>query len=152
MTIREMTKEDCEAVWELQKTCFTVPWSLDSIRAMFGTPGYLSLIAMEDGILAGYAGIKQVLDEADITNVAVHPDRRRQGTGRQLLRELLHKAVGQGVRRIFLEVRTSNEAAQRLYAQAGFQMVDRRKHYYEKPVEDACIMLWDAGDGASNSY
>ena len=135
MTIREMTKEDCEAVWELQKTCFTVPWSLDSIRAMFGTPGYLSLIAMEDGILTGYAGIKQVLDEADITNVAVHPDRRRQG-----------------VRRIFLEVRDSNEAAQRLYAQAGFQMVDRRKHYYEKPVEDACIMLWDAGDGASNSY
>ena len=94
MTIREMTKEDCEAVWELQKTCFTVPWSLDSIRAMFGTPGYLSLIAMEDGILTGYAGIKQVLDEADITNVAVHPDRRRQGTGRQLLRSFYTRPSG----------------------------------------------------------
>lgn len=75
MQIKKMSERDCGAVWELQKKCFSVPWSLESIREMFETEGYLNLTAWEDGVLAGYIGIKAVLDEADITNVAVHPDR-----------------------------------------------------------------------------
>ena len=144
--IKKMSERDCGAVWELQKKCFSVPWSLESIREMFETEGYLNLTAWEDGVLAGYIGIKAVLDEADITNVAVDPDRRRQGIGKMLLRELLAKAGDMGIRRIFLEVRVSNTAARALYEQAGFRTVDVRKNYYEKPKEDAYIMVWENGE------
>ena len=58
--IRKMTEEDCEEVWELQKTCFSTPWSLESIREMFITEGYLSLIALEYDSIVGYIGIKEI--------------------------------------------------------------------------------------------
>lgn len=141
--ITEMTEEDCAAVWELQKTCFSTPWSMESIREMFTTEGYLSLTARTDDSIVGYIGIKAVLDEADITNVAVHPQWRRRGIGQMLLTDLLGKAADRNVKRIFLEVRVSNEAALALYSQAGFQIIDKRKNYYEKPKEDAYIMVWD---------
>lgn len=148
IVIRTMSERDSSAVWELEKKCFSVPWSEESIRAMFSEKGYWNLTAMDDGSLIGYIGMKAVLDEADITNVAVDPDRRRQGIGKMLLRELLAKAGELGIRRIFLEVRVSNTAARALYEQAGFRTVDGRKNYYEKPKEDAYIMVWESGEGS----
>lgn len=142
--IREMTQEDSQDVWVLQKQCFSVPWSLDSIQKMFVTEGYYNLIAKQGEVLVGYIGMKTVLDEADITNVAVHPAWRRQEIGKKLLQGLLERAVQQGVCQIFLEVRESNIAARKLYTQAGFKDVDKRKNYYEKPKEDAYIMTWKA--------
>ena len=146
IVIRTMSERDSSAVWELEKKCFSVPWSEESIRAMFSEKGYWNLTARDDGSLVGYIGMKAVLDEADITNVAVDPDRRRQGIGKMLLRELLAKAGDMGIRRIFLEVRVSNTAARALYEQAGFRTVDVRKNYYEKPKEDAYIMVWENGE------
>ena len=148
IVIRTMSERDSSAVWELEKKCFSVPWSEESIRAMFSEKGYWNLTARDDGSLVGYIGMKAVLDEADITNVAVDPDRRRQGIGKMLLRELLAKAGELGIRRIFLEVRVSNTAARALYEQAGFRTVDARKNYYEKPKEDAYIMVWESGEGS----
>ena len=146
IVIRTMSERDSSAVWELEKKCFSVPWSEESIRAMFSEKGYWNLTARDDGSLVGYIGMKAVLDEADITNVAVDPDRRRQGIGKMLLRGLLAKAGDMGIRRIFLEVRVSNTAARALYEQAGFRTVDVRKNYYEKPKEDAYIMIWESGE------
>lgn len=148
IVIRTMSERDSSAVWELEKKCFSVPWSEESIRAMFSEKGYWNLTARDDGSLVGYIGMKAVLDEADITNVAVDPDRRRQGIGKMLLRELLARAGKLGIRRIFLEVRVSNTAARALYEQAGFRTVDVRKNYYEKPKEDAYIMVWESGEGS----
>lgn len=148
IVIRTMSEKDSSAVWELEKKCFSVPWSEESIRAMFSEKGYWNLTARDDGSLVGYIGMKAVLDEADITNVAVDPDRRRQGIGKMLLRGLLAKAGDMGIRRIFLEVRVSNTAARALYEQAGFRTVDVRKNYYEKPKEDAYIMVWESGEGS----
>lgn len=148
IVIRTMSERDSSAVWELEKKCFSVPWSEESIRAMFSEKGYWNLTARDDGSLVGYIGMKAVLDEADITNVAVDPDRRRQGIGKMLLRGLLAKAGELGIRRIFLEVRVSNTAARALYEQAGFRTVDVRKNYYEKPKEDAYIMVWESGEGS----
>lgn len=144
LEIRKMTQEDSQDVWVLQKQCFSVPWSLDSIQKMFVTEGYYNLIAKQGEVLVGYIGMKTVLDEADITNVAVHPAWRRQEIGKKLLQGLLERAVQQGVCQIFLEVRESNIAARKLYTQAGFKDVDKRKNYYEKPKEDAYIMTWKA--------
>lgn len=146
IVIRTMSERDSSAVWELEKKCFSVPWSEESIRAMFSEKGYWNLTARDDGSLVGYIGMKAVLDEADITNVAVDPERRRQGIGKMLLRGLLAKAGELGIRRIFLEVRVSNTAARALYEQAGFRTVDVRKNYYEKPKEDAYIMVWESGE------
>ena len=146
IVIRTMSERDSSAVWELEKKCFSVPWSEESIHAMFSEKGYWNLTARDDGSLVGYIGMKAVLDEADITNVAVDPDRRRQGIGKMLLRGLLAKAGELRIRRIFLEVRVSNTAARALYEQAGFRTVDVRKNYYEKPKEDAYIMVWENGE------
>ena len=148
IVIRTMSERDSSAVWELEKKCFSVPWSEESIRAMFSEKGYWNLTARDDASLVGYIGMKAVLDEADITNVAVDPNRRRQGIGKMLLRGLLAKAGDMGIRRIFLEVRVSNTAARALYEQAGFRTVDVRKNYYEKPKEDAYIMVWESGEGS----
>lgn len=148
IVIRTMSERDSSAVWELEKKCFSVPWSEESIHAMFSEKGYWNLTARDDGSLVGYIGMKAVLDEADITNVAVDPDRRRQGIGKMLLRGLLAKAGELRIRRIFLEVRVSNTAARALYEQAGFRTVDVRKNYYEKPKEDAYIMVWESGEGS----
>lgn len=146
--IREMRKEDCQEVWNLQKQCFSIPWSMDSLEAMFQVKGYTSLVALDDRKIIGYVGMKAVFDEADITNVAVDPSVRRRGTGNLLMEELLERANRQKINRIFLEVRASNEAAIRLYEGVGFEKIDSRKNYYEKPKEDAWIMVWEN----TNSY
>ena len=81
-----------------------------------------------------------VLDEADITNVAVRPQYRRQGIGLVLVQGMLEMMQAVGVRYVLLEVRESNLPAQNCYARAGFVPVGRRKKYYELPKEDALLM------------
>ncbi|MBR0409509.1 MAG: ribosomal protein S18-alanine N-acetyltransferase [Eubacterium sp.] len=139
--INQMKPEDSEQVCRLFENCFAAPWSLQSIEEMFERPGYYNLVARQDGGIIGYIGILAVLDEADITNVAVHPDHRRRQVGRALLHELLELAGQKGIRHIYLEVRRSNEAAIHLYESAGFSGIDIRKNYYEHPAEDAVIMM-----------
>ena len=95
----------------------------------------------EDPEILGYAGILMVPDEADITKISVRKDMRRQGIGAALLEELKARAPGHGLRKIFLEVRKSNEAAIRLYKKCGFIQVGERKRYYNDPVEDALVMV-----------
>ena len=88
--------------------------------------------------------MKMVLDEADITNVAVLPSHRKKGIAGKLLKQLLEEAKKQNLHRIYLEVRASNIAAVTLYEHAGFKEVGKRKNYYEHPQEDARLMLWQS--------
>ena len=148
MKIREMTFSDCQEVCLLQQKCFSVPWSLESIKEMFVTKGYYNYVAQKDGRLIGYIGMKAVLDEADITNVAVSPEVRRCGVGKMLLAHLIKKAKEHSIWHVFLEVRVSNQPAIGLYEQAGFVKGEIRKQYYEKPTEDALIMVWSS----TNTY
>lgn len=143
--IEEMLEKDSREVWMLQKECFSVPWSLESIQEMFSAEGYRSYVYWQGEKIVGYIGMRKIFDEADITNVAVHPFCRRQGIGKQLLKRLLQTAKDENICRIFLEVRRTNQAAIRLYEQSGFHMIDIRKNYYDKPREDAYIMVWNAG-------
>ena len=73
------------------KECFSVPWSVEGLKEMFHTEGYCSFLAKEEEVI-GYVGMKMVLDEADITNVAVLPSHRKKGIGRKLLKQLLEEA------------------------------------------------------------
>lgn len=93
--------------------------------------------------VAGYIGCLYAADEGDITNVSVDSARRREGIGKCLVQALLAESRKRGCRRIFLEVRQSNDAAIRLYQGCGFVRVGVRKNYYTKPQEDALLMRCD---------
>ena len=95
----------------------------------------------QDGSIAGYIGMLCVLDEGEITNVAVAEGFRRQGIGERLLSSLLQAGRKEGVDSFTLEVRESNSSARRLYRKLGFQEEGIRRNFYEKPTEDA-ILMW----------
>ena len=88
MKICPMTEADCEKTGLLMKECFSVPWSVEGLKEMFHTEGYCSFLAKEEEVI-GYVGMKMVLDEADITNVAVLPSHRKKGIAGKLLKRRL---------------------------------------------------------------
>lgn len=136
-----MTGDHLDEVAELERVCFTTPWSRNMLAEELDN--YLSafLVALDDNDkVAGYAGLQAVLDEGYITNVAVRPDCRRQGIAGKLLQVFLDFAKGNHLAFLSLEVRASNYDAIALYGSRGFRSVGRRKNYYEHPREDAIIM------------
>ena len=136
-----MTADHLDEVAELERVCFTTPWSRNMLAEELDH--YLSafLVALDDNDnVAGYAGLQAVLDEGYITNVAVRPDCRRQGIAGKLLQVFLDFAKGNHLAFLSLEVRASNYDAIALYGSRGFRSVGRRKNYYEHPREDAIIM------------
>ena len=139
--IRALAEADVPAVHAIEQLCFPMPWSEASIlHDLTGNPAARWLALLEDGRLVAYAGMWLIIDEAHVTNVAVHPDFRRRGYGEKILRALMDLARDTCMGLITLEVRRSNEAAQALYHKAGFLDVGYRKRYYEDNKEDALIM------------
>ena len=135
-----MRMSDVPAIAELEKICFSDPWSENSIAFEVNNPLAYWLVAEEQGIVAGYVGSQSVLDAADMMNIAVHPDYRRQGIARELVAELTDALAEKGVKILALEVRQSNAPAIALYEQLGFQQVGLRPNYYRNPRENALIM------------
>ncbi len=127
---------------ELDEICFTVPWSRNDFeKELRGNPLALYIVACEGPNMIGYAGVWCIVDEGHITNIAVHPDHRREGIGRKFLALLIAEAEKRsGTTKFTLEVRVSNEAAINLYEEAGFREAGRRKNYYSDNKEDAAIM------------
>ncbi len=137
-----MTVETAADVAELEKLCFSDPWSEQSLREECENPLALWLTAVsDDGTVAGYGGIHTLYGEGEIMNIAVHPAYRRQGVAKEVLGALLDAA--KDAETVFLEVRESNEGAIALYEGFGFQQITRRKHYYAHPTEDALILRWN---------
>ena len=140
MEIRKMTAREVPQVAELEKLCFSQPWSEKSVAGELDNPLALWLVAMEGDRLAGYVGSQTVMDETDMMNLAVAPQFRRQGVGEALVNALTASLKELGSRCLTLEVRDSNEAARALYGKLGFAEVGRRRGYYRDPREDALIM------------
>ena len=138
--IREMNIEDLAVVSEIEKMCFTMPWSRDGFEAALSMPGNVFIVYEKNDAILGYCGYYGVLDEAEITNVAVHPDMRNRGIGRDMVSALLSKASKAGIKRVLLEVRESNDSAIHLYEELGFKKLGIRKDFYEQPRENAYIM------------
>ena len=126
---------------QIEIECFSVPWSREALLDELDNP-YAHYVVCCDkaGNVVGYIGSRVVLDSADITNVAVRPQHRRRGIGLKLVTIMLGLMEHMGVASVLLEVRESNLPAQNCYAAAGFQVVGRRKNYYELPKEDALLM------------
>lgn len=130
-------------VWqvaELEKLCFSDPWSEKSVASELTNPLSLWLVALEGELVAGYVGSQTVLDETDMMNIAVHPDYRRRGMGESLVNALVEELKDRGSRCLTLEVRSSNAPARSLYEKMGFVQIGLRKNYYRNPKEDACIL------------
>lgn len=140
MRIVKMQPEHVAAVAEMERQCFSDPWSEKSVASELDNPLSLWLIAEADGLVAGYVGSQTVLDSADMMNLAVFQDFRRQGIGEQLVNSLTEALAEKGVKTLLLEVRISNEPAKQLYQKLGFEIVGKRPRYYEKPREDALIL------------
>ena len=140
MIIRKMKASDVAAIAELEKRCFSDPWSADSIASELVNPLSYWLVAEVDGQVAGYVGSQSVLDAADMMNIAVSPEYRRRGVAKALVNELTAYLSKNNVIALLLEVRVSNEPAIALYEKMGFQQVGRRPNYYRNPREDALIL------------
>ncbi len=141
MLIRNMTAEDIPAVVEIEKECFSLPWSEKSFAESIAREDTIFLVCEENtDIITGYIGMYLSFDEASITNVAVASQFRKKGCGEQLVIAAKEAAKAAGADSIFLEVRVSNEAAISLYKKQGFENLGIRKKFYEHPVEDAIIM------------
>lgn len=139
--VRPMTMADIDAVAEMERMIFSMPWSRDAFRRELEENIVARYLVLEDqGRVLAYGGIWLVIDEAHVTNIAVHPDARSRGYGERILRALMRLASDTCMGMITLEVRRSNAVAQALYHKAGFQDVGYRKRYYEDNQEDALIM------------
>ena len=139
-----MTADHLDEVAELERICFSTPWSRNMLAEELDN--YLSafLVALDDNDkVAGYAGLQAVLDEGYITNVAVRPDCRKQGVAGKLLQVFLDFAQANHLAFLTLEVRPSNTAAIALYTSFGFTERGRRRNYYDLPKEDALILTRD---------
>ena len=125
---------------ELEKVCFSDPWSENSIRYELRNPLSTWLVATEQERVVGYVGSQTVLGESDMMNLAVDPSFRKLGIGESLVSKLISSLRSEGVYCLTLEVRVSNDPAIRLYEKMGFVRVGRRPNYYHHPKEDAFIM------------
>lgn len=146
-----MTSQHLDEVLAIERASFPTPWPRSSFLNELYTNDYAYYYVCLDGErVIGYAGMWIILDEAHITNIAVHPDFRGRRLGELLLKTLIREAATLGADRMTLEVRVSNTPAQRLYERMGFVRAGVRKGYYNDTQEDAIIMwkhLYENGGG-----
>ena len=135
-----MTAADVPQIAELEKACFSDPWPESVLEGELTNSLSLWLTAKDGQAVLGYVGSQSVLDEADMMNLAVRQDSRRQGIARALVQALCRELAAKGVQSLTLEVRASNAPAIALYETLGFAQVGVRPNYYFHPKEDARIL------------
>lgn len=141
LIIRKAEEKDVLAIEQIEKQCFAVPWSYDSLyKDIVENKLAFYIVAEIAGQICGYVGIWKIFDEGHITNVAVAPEFRRKHIGRAMLETLISVTAEAGIEKCTLEVRAGNEPAIRLYEGLGFKPVGKRPGYYEDNGEDAVIM------------
>ena len=140
MILREMLVDDLDQVMEIEEELFSVPWTKEGFLTFLMKENGMFLVVEEKDRILGYCGLLTVLDEGDVTNVAVRRDRQREGIGNFLMGSMIRLAEERGITMIHLEVRAGNETAIRLYERQGFVRDGLRKGYYTDPTEDAVLM------------
>lgn len=140
LNIDFMKDEYIDDVLDISSLSFAVSWSKDSYIQELTNPIAKYLVAKIDNKVVAFIGTWIILDEAHITNIAVHPDYRNQGIASDLLTNFLDYCKNKGCRAFTLEVRSGNKKAQALYKKHNFKEAGIRKGYYEDNKEDAIIM------------
>lgn len=147
VTVREVTRADLLSVHRIEQESFGQPWPYDAFENLLEEPAFL--VAERDGAIAGYA-VADVTpnfgrDVGHLKDIAVHPDARGEGIGRQLLRSTLVRLRAQGAMVTKLEVRAGNDPARELYISEGFEPLRRVPRYYQNG-EDAVVMVLDLAE------
>ena len=144
--VRRWEKKDLESILVLEEAAFRSPWHRSAFEEELENPLAVYLVLERAGKIIAYGGFWLVLDEAQVTNVAVHPDYQGRGMGRKLLAALLETAAELGAVSFTLEVRRSNKTAIKLYEHAGLRVQGVRPGYYADTDEDALLMgcTWHA--------
>ncbi|HET9045894.1 MAG TPA: ribosomal protein S18-alanine N-acetyltransferase [Casimicrobiaceae bacterium] len=141
---RPLVPGDLAYVAALEAQIHAAPWTLGNFRDALAA-GYSTRVAEREGRIVAYGVLMLAPGEAQILNVSVVPDARRDGLGRALVHQFIGDARRLGAEQCFLEVRVSNIAAIALYESAGFTRIARRSGYYPPmgpgvPREDALVM------------
>ena len=134
-----MTEEHVTGIKNIDDLCFESPWSLKAFESELENPIAFYFVAVLDGQVIGYAGYWWTFGEAQITNIAVHPDFRKKGIASALMDKMIENCIDTDVYSITLEVRVSNNAAISMYEKYGFERVGLRPKYYSDK-EDALLM------------
>ncbi|MGI6254139.1 MAG: ribosomal protein S18-alanine N-acetyltransferase [Acutalibacter sp.] len=140
MEIVRMKKEHSEILAELEKLCFSHPWSQKAIEDEAYNPNAYFVTAVDDDKILGYGGMHCTHHECYVDNIAVFGHQRRKGVGTAIVKALIAEALRRDAEFISLEVRPSNRAAVGLYTKLGFLEEGRRRNFYSAPTEDALIL------------
>ena len=138
--VRDLREEDLDEVCRIEEASFSMPWKREDFQDLIASDNSIYLVILADGRVAGAAGYTFNGFDGYINNVVIDVDRRGQGLGKVLMKELLTVGRKNGVPEFTLEVRVSNTPAIKLYESLGFKSEGVRKNFYERPVEDAEVM------------
>ena len=141
MEFRRSIPADASGIADLEDKIFSDPWSYRDVQDLICTEGGMCFTAIDNGEVIAYVIGRLIAPEGEIYRIAVAPHKRQRGIGYRLLDYAVKTSKGQGLERLFLEVRSKNVPAIRLYTAYGFKEIGVRKKYYKNPDDDAIIML-----------
>lgn len=143
INITDLRLEDVEKVAEIEKMCFSKPWSENSFKNALNDSDSKFFVARLDSDIVGFSGMYIAAGaEGYVYNIAVNPLFRKKGIGTILTKKLIDYAKEKNLEFLSLEVRKSNNSAISVYEKCGFEKIGIRKNFYESPVEDALIMTF----------
>jgi [ribosomal protein S18]-alanine N-acetyltransferase len=157
MKIRAFADEDVAAVHSIQMKCLhAAQWSVDDYLRLAEDPYGMVLVAELETAnppqVVGFAAFYRLIDDVELRNLAVEPTHQRRGIARALVEQGGGKLRGTGVRRIFLEVRASNQPARELYASLGFRLLSSRKDYYQNPLKETLVLALDIAPSSQTTF
>jgi len=138
--IYPMDATSIKSILNISELSFPISWSYESLQSELDNKFAKYVVLKSGNSIVGYGGMWIIIDEAHITNVAVHPEARGFGAGDMLVEALFRICRKQKIPAITLEVRSSNFKAINLYEKYGFKQEGLRRNYYEDNGEDAVIM------------
>lgn len=149
ISVTPMRVEDMEAVLQIDRLSFPVPWMPTAFATELSNRSACYLVAQIQEVVVGFGGAWVIMDEVHITTLAVHPEYRGRRIGERLLMALLEEGIRRRASRATLEVRQHNHAARRLYQKFGFYEAAVRKNYYTDNNENALVMWADKIDSSA---
>ena len=141
MRFEPLKAEHLAQIAEIEREAFDTPWTAQMFEPELEDENAFYAVGVRgDNEVICYGGFHKVLDEADITNVAVRKDERGKGVGKALMAELIRLAKEAGIARMTLEVKDTNERAVKLYESYGFTVEGIRKRYYANRFD--ALLMW----------
>jgi ribosomal-protein-alanine N-acetyltransferase len=138
--IEPMTENDLESVARIESQSGLNNWGIENYKSELKRNDSFLYTAKLDQETVGFVFARLITPEVEIFNIAVIDEHKKKGIGKKLFEQLLEKATENDCQKCWLEVRESNQTARKFYEKLKFQIVGRRKNYYQFPIEDALLL------------